>query len=224
MLTTEERIKIQVDRKEVFRCLGYPAGHKVPTRVSSLVDRHIESASKLIEPQYSCVIRDVDRVEEAKVFLGDITFESPIIAQLMQVCQKAAIFAVTIGGLLEMKVEQLARAGRVLPAAVVDAVGSDAAEQAATVVQNRVRGIANAQGLDISLRFSPGYCDWDIGQQTMIFHALNGRSAGIRLTDSCLMVPRKSVSGVIGMSRHADELETWSPCKSCERRNCPGRR
>jgi cobalamin-dependent methionine synthase I len=166
----------------------------------------------------------VDRVEVARVFLGDITFESRIIAQLMQGCQKAAIFAVTIGGLLEMKVRQLAKAGRVLEAAVVDAVGSDAAEQAATVVQNRVREIANAQGLGISLRFSPGYCDWDIGQQTMIFHALNGRSAGIRLNDSCLMVPRKSVSGVIGMSLHANEQETWSPCKSCEQRNCPGRR
>ena len=224
MLATEERIKIQVDRKEVFRYLGYQAGHKVSARVSSLTDRHIESASKLIEPQYSCVIRDVDRVEEARVFLGDITFESRVIAQLMRGCQKAAIFAVTIGGLLEMKVQQLAKAGRVLEAAVVDAVGSAAAEQAATVVQNRVREIANAQGLSISLRFSPGYCDWDIGQQTMIFRALNGRSAGIRLTDSCLMVPRKSVSGVIGMSAHGEDLEAWSPCRTCKQRNCPGRR
>ena len=224
MLTTKERIKIQVDREEVLRYLGYQAGHKVAAHVSSLVDRHIQSASQLIEPQYSYVIRDVDRVEGARVFLGDVTFESRIIAQLMRRCQKAAIFAVTIGGLLEEKVRQLAKAGRVLEAAIVDAVGSDAAERAAAAVQNRVREIANAQGLGISLRFSPGYCDWDIGQQTMIFHALNGRSAGIRLTDSCLMVPRKSVSGVIGMSRHADELETWSPCKSCERRNCPGRR
>ena len=224
MLTTEERIKIQIDREEVLRYLGYQAGHKVAARVSSLVDRHIQSASQLIEPQYSYVIRDVDRVEGARVFLGDVTFESQVIAQLMRRCQKAAIFAVTIGGLLEMKVRQLAKAGRVLEAAVVDAVGSDAAERAATAVQNRVREIANAQGLGISLRFSPGYCDWDIGQQTMLFQALNGRSPGIRLTDSCLMVPRKSVSGVIGMSPHGDELERWSPCKSCKRRNCPGKR
>jgi len=224
MLTTEERIKIQIDRAEVLRYLGYPAGHKVPAHISSLVDKHIESTSQLIEPQYSCVIRDVDRVEEARVFLGDITFESRIIAQLMQGCQKAAIFAVTIGELLEMRSKQLAKAGRVLEAAIVDAVGSEAAEQAAAAVQNRVKEIANAQGLSISLRFSPGYCDWDIGQQTMIFRALNGRSAGIHLTDSGLMVPRKSVSGVIGMSSHGDELEAWSPCRTCKQRNCPGRR
>ena len=224
MLTTEDRIDIQIDRDEVLRYLGYLAGHNVPARVSALVDSHIESASQLIEPQYSSVIRNVDRVEDARVFLGDTIFESQIIAHLMQGCQKAVIFAVTIGGLLEMKVQQLAKAGRVLEEAVVDAVGSAAAEQAAAAVQNRVREIANAQGMGISLRFSPGYCDWAIDQQTMIFHALNGRSAGIRLTDSCLMVPRKSVSGVIGMSAHGKDLETWSPCRTCKQRNCPGRR
>ncbi|MFQ5826043.1 MAG: vitamin B12 dependent-methionine synthase activation domain-containing protein [Dehalococcoidia bacterium] len=224
MLAIDERIDIQIDREEVLRYLGYQAGHKVPARILSLVDRHIQNASQLIEPQHSFVIRNTEGVEGDKVFFGDVTFESRIIAQLMQRCQKAAVFAVTIGGSLEGQVRQLADEGRVLEAAIMDAVGSDAAEKAATAVQGRVREIANAQGLGISSRFSPGYCDWDIGQQTMVFHAMNGRSAGIRLTDSCLMVPRKSVSGVIGMSPHGGELERWSPCQSCKRRNCPGRR
>ncbi len=224
MLAIKERIDIQIDREEVLRCLGYQTGHKVAARISSLVDRHIQSASQLIEPQYSYVIRDVERVAEARVFLGDVIFESPIIAQLMRLCQKAAIFAVTIGGSLERKVRQLAEEGRGLEAAIVDAVGSDAAEKAAAAVQNRVREIASVQGLGISNRFSPGYCDWDISQQKTVFRALNGRSTGITLTDSCLMVPRKSVSGVIGMGTDASELEIWSPCKSCKQGNCPGRR
>jgi len=224
MLAIKEQIGIQIDKEEVLRYLGYQAKHEVAPRVLSLVDGHIQSASQLIEPQYSYVIRDVERVEGARVFLGDVVFESRIIAKLMRRCQKAAIFAVTIGGLLERKVQQLAKEGRVLDAAIVDAVGSEAAERAAAAVQKRVSEIANAQGLGISLRFSPGYCDWDIRQQAMVFRALNGRSAGIRLTDSCLMVPRKSISGVIGMSPHGGELEGWSPCKTCKQRNCPGRR
>jgi hypothetical protein len=224
MLAIDERIDIQLDRAEVLRYLGYQAGHRVPARILSLVDRHIQNASRLIEPQHSFVIRNTEGVEGNRVFFGDVIFESRTIAQLMQQCQKAAIFAVTIGGSLERQVQRLSDEGRVLEAAIMDAVGSDAAEKVATAVQNRVREIANAQGLGISARFSPGYCDWDVGQQKMVFQAMNGRSAGIRLTDSCLMVPRKSVSGVIGMSPYGGELEGWSPCRSCKRDNCPGRR
>jgi hypothetical protein len=224
MLATKERIDIQIDREEVLRYLGYRAGHKAEPRISSLVDRHTRSAYPLIEPQYSYVIRDVEHVEWDRVFIEDVVFESRIIAQLMQRCQKAAIFAVTIGGLLERKARRLAEKGQILEAAIVDAVGSEAAEAAAAAVQNRVRDIADAWGLGISNRFSPGYCDWDISQQEMVFRALNGRSTGVTLTKNCLMVPRKSVSGVIGMGTDASELEIWSPCKSCKRGNCPGRR
>jgi hypothetical protein len=225
MLAIDERIDIQkVSSEEVLRYLGYQAGHKVPTRILSLVDKHIQNAAQLIEPQHSFIIRDVEHIEGDRAFLGDVAFEGRILAQLMQRCKKAAIFAVTIGDLLEGQVQQLANQGRVLEAAIMDAVGSDAAEKAATSVQDRVREMAGAQSLGISFRFSPGYCDWDIGQQKMVFCAMNGRSAGIRLTEGCVMVPRKSVSGIIGMSPHGGELERWSPCKSCRQRNCPGRR
>ena len=224
MLAIKDGIDIHIDREEVFRYLGYQAGHKVPARISSLVDGHIRNASRLIEPKYSYVIRHVDRVEGARVFFGDVIFESRLIAQLMRRCQEAAIFAVTIGGLLEEEVWQLARERRIVEAAIVDAVGSDATDKMADAIHNRIGEIASAQGFNISLRFSPGYCDWDIGQQRAVFHAMNGQSAGIRLTDSCLMVPRKSVSGIIGMTLCDGELEKWNPCESCKRRNCPGRR
>ncbi len=224
MLAFKERNNIQIDREEVLRYLGYRAGHKVPARISSLVDRQIKDSSRLIEPRYSHVIRDVERIERGKVFLGDVIFETRIIAQLMRRCRKAAIFAVTIGGLLEKQVQRLAKEGRVLEASIMDAVGSDAAEKVAATVENRIKEVADAEGLSISVRFSPGYCDWDVAQQTVLFQAMQGQSAGIRLTESCLMVPRKSISGVIGMSPHGDALERWSPCKNCKRHNCPGRR
>jgi len=224
MLVTKERVDKYIDREDVIRYLGYRAGHKVPARVSTLIDRHIQDASWLIEPQCSYVIKDVERVEGTRVFLEDVIFESRVIAQLMQRCQKAAIFAVTIGGLLELKVKRLVEKRQVLEAAIVDAIGSDAADKLAETIHSQIGEIASAQGLNVSLRFSPGYCDWDIAQQKMVFQAMNGHSLGIRLTDSCLMVPRKSVSGIIGMSSCNGELEKWNPCKTCDQSDCPGRR
>jgi len=224
MLAIKDQINIQIDREEVFRYMGYKVGHKVPARIASLVSSHIRDAYQLIRPQYAYVVTDVESVEGSRIFLGDAMFESQTLAQLMQKCEKAAIFTATIGKLLDRKGQQLAEKGRLLEATIVDAVGSEAVEKVIDVVQSRIEEVAGAQGLNISPRFSPGYCDWDLSQQRVLFYAMRELSTGIRLTDSCLMIPRKSVSGIIGMSQSCDEMEKWSPCKYCERYDCVGRR
>ena len=107
---------------------------------------------------------------------------------------------------------------------MLDVIGSDAVERVADFVQDRIGEVARAQGLCISQRFSHGYCDWDIGQQEMVFRAMNGDTAGIRLTEQCLMLPQKSISGIIGIGPPNGEVENYNPCKTCKKRDCLGRR
>lgn len=133
-----------------------------------------------------------------------------------------AVFLATIGNRLEKRVVRLAEDGLILESAVLDAIGSVAAEMVAEFVQGRVEEVAHAQGLRVSRRFSPGYCDWAIRQQKMLFRAMDGNSVGVRLTKECLMVPRKSISGVIGIG--PGEMKNYNPCKTCNKRDCIGRR
>ena len=70
---------------------------------------------------------------------------------------------------------------------------------------------------------SPGSGDisvWPIEQQKQLFSLLAEGPAqvGVRLTDSCLMMPNKTVSGVIFPSEKA--IRT---CQVCKRQNCPSR-
>ncbi len=134
------------------------------------------------------------------------------------------MFVVTIGNLLEEATCQLAEDGCILQATVLDAIGSNAAEKVANSVQDKISKVANEQGLCISQRFSPGYCDWDIGQQRMLFRALSNDSAGVRLTEGCLMLPRKSISGIIGIGSFESNVENYNPCNPCKKQDCPGRR
>ncbi|MCH8136634.1 MAG: hypothetical protein IIB77_11700 [Proteobacteria bacterium] len=151
-------------------------------------------------------------------------FESGVFARLLENCDKAAIFLVTIGDLLEEMVGQLAEDRLVVQATVLDAIGSVAVESVANFVQERVEEVAQAQGLCISRRFSPGYCDWDIEQQRMVFQAMNGDYADVRLTDGCLMLPQKSISGIIGIGPCDSNIEEYNPCRSCDKLECTGRR
>ena len=217
--------RIDIDRQQVLHNIGYGTDCKLSTRMLSLVNEYVDNAYHLIEPSYSCVIRDIKLVQgDSVVIEGPITLESQVIARLLEHCNKAAVFLVTIGKHLEEMACYLAEEGLVLQSAVLDAIGSVAAESLADFVQSRVDEVARARGLCISQRFSPGYCDWNISQQEAVFWAVNGDSMGIRLTEGCLMIPRKSISGIIGIGRCNDNVEHYNPCKTSNKRDCQGRR
>lgn len=71
-------------------------------------------------------------------------------------------------------------------------------------------------------RMSPGSLeDWPIQEQRPLFRILGDpeRDIGVRLTDSFLMVPTKSISGI-----HFPTEVRFESCQLCPRKVCPGRR
>ena len=69
---------------------------------------------------------------------------------------------------------------------------------------------------------SPGsLADWQLTQQAALFRILDDlpERIGVRLTDSMLMIPTKSISGV----RFALDWD-FESCQLCPRQGCPGRR
>jgi hypothetical protein len=224
MANSSIRNELDVDIKQVLSRMGYGTAGVPSARIESLVKEYADNICHLIEPSYSYVIRDVNSVRGARIFIeGSVTFRSNVIARLLEHCPKVAVFVLTIGDRLGEIVRQLSGEGFMVQAAVLDAIGSDAAETLAHVVQDIIRREAAAEGLGVSLRFSPGYCDWRVSQQKMVFRAMAGDSAGVRLTDGCLMVPQKSISGIIGIGP-ADRVESYNPCLTCNKRDCIGRR
>jgi len=224
MSTSSIRNELGIDTEQVLHYMGYGTDGVPSARIESLVKEYADNICHLIEPSYSYVIRDINSVRGSRVFIeGSVTFRSNIIAELLEQCQKVAVFVLTIGGRLGDVVRQLSKDGLMVQAAVLDAIGSDAAETLAHVVQDIIAQEAGAEGLGIGLRFSPGYCDWRVSQQKMVFRAMGGDTAGVRLTDGCLMVPQKSISGIIGIGSR-DKVESYNPCRTCKKRDCTGRR
>ena len=224
MVAISERIDI--DMQQVWQSIGYDADSQPPARMSSLVDEYVEYVNHLVDASYSYVIRDVMLVHGSTTVIdGSIIFQSDVIARLLERCEKVAIFALTIGNFLEETAAKLAEDRLVMQAAVLDAVGSAAAEKVADLVQERISGVAKIQGLCTSRRFSPGYCDWDVDQQKMVFRALKDDLVGISLTEGCLMSPRKSLSGIIGIGPCDNKVESYNPCSTCDKNdNCQWRR
>lgn len=104
---------------------------------------------------------------------------------------------------------------------VLDAVGSELAEMIADLVEDCWKDEAAALGLESSVRMSPGYCDWHLQGQSLIFKAIDAEAVGVRLTGSFLMIPSKSVSSAAVV---AERVSLKLQCVICKRADCPFRR
>lgn len=73
-------------------------------------------------------------------------------------------------------------------------------------------------GMITGNRVSPGYCGWDVSEQQKFFASFPERKIGIKLTDSSLMIPDKSVTGLWGFGENFRRLEY--NCTNCKAELC----
>ena len=128
-----------------------------------------------------------------------LVIKSLALAKHLKGAQKAALFVCTIGRDLADKVNGYVTEGEIARATVLDAVGSEAAEALAGRIDDLIKAKAKTDGYAAVIRFSPGYGDWTIFDQTKILKALRSGKIGVKATKSYIMVPEKSVTACIGL-------------------------
>jgi hypothetical protein len=165
-----------------------------------LVNTQIAKAYELMKPAYVYELKSIEEVSGQNVFLeGCLVFSSMTVSYALSDCCWAAIYLATIGSGLEEQVSEMMKKGEMLKALVLDAVGSEAVVQVSYKLQDAIRAVARAKGCQVTIKYSPGYCDWDVRQQNILFSAIDSTSVSVNLLESCMMTPRKSVSGIIGI-------------------------
>ena len=100
-------------------------------------------------------------------------------------------------------------------------MGSLAVERVADRLQAAVAERAAAGGLHLTNRYSPGYCGWPVSDQQKLFRLLPPDFCGVRLSETSLMQPIKSVSGLIGLGERA--VFNDYTCERCDLESCVGR-
>ena len=103
-------------------------------------------------------------------------------------------------------------------ALILDAVLSAAIEAVCDRMEETLREKLAAQALYLTDRFSPGYGDMPLAQSGQICEVLNaGRSIGLTVSQSGILMPRKSVTAVLGISR-TQVLRRPKGCEGCSAR------
>jgi hypothetical protein len=208
--TLIDNIDIDIDQLEVQRLLGSreDSRFRENKRFNDAYEESIARAGDLIEP------RGIYTVAAGRDLPGSRMFEA---------LERMAFCICTVGGRLEEEVTALSSGGDILKAVVLDAIGSVAAESTADFMEKRIRDEAMRDGLEVSCRASPGYGDWDIREQACIFRLLPADRIGVRLSESFMMTPRKSVSFAVHIAEHPVRLRSENSCRNCDVENCPYR-
>lgn len=139
---------------------------------------------------------------------------------LRQLCgsEAYALFICTSGTAYEQFLRRLMLEGDMVRVFIADALGSVLAEKTADQMELHLQQSIDKLGWHHTNRFSPGYCGWHVSQQQRLFPLFDGHTCGVRLTDSSLMIPIKSVSGIIGLGKKVRRLEYT--CGLCDFAKC----
>lgn len=206
------------DIREIYLLMGY--GSHIPEEgVRQLIQEILDELSHRLVPHYGYVLVDGNVPERGKLLLDNQLFNpGAIISHAMKGAEKYAVFTATIGEEFDNFSRQLKAEDDILRVFIADALGSVLAEATVTLLMKQLEVMVDKEGMHISNNYSPGYCDWFLAEQKQLFSFFPEGSTGITLTDSCLMLPVKSVSGIVALGKDVKRREYG--CNICKMVNC----
>ena len=204
---------------------GIPEGHPVSEPVERVAQVAISLYETLAQPKG--ILSEISLDEFRSVFEGEGRNTLP--APLPAIAERAdglALFAATVGASVSERIRELFEENDPATALMLDGIASERAETAATLLARAFGDSLSERGSVTSdlgvLPYSPGYCGWHITGQRRLFSALKPERIGISLSESSLMSPLKSVSGVLVAGEpHIHDFENdFDFCFDCATWEC----
>ena len=219
MILVKKYDEPQINIKEILRYMGCKdSGEDISTLINECLK---EIEGKL---SYRVCYDNFDiNVTQENVDLGFTTASSKGLSTNLENCQKAVVFAATVG----LEIDRLiAKYSRLSPSKALcfQAIGAERIESLCNAFNDDITNEALLNDLYTRPRFSPGYGDLPLDIQRDIFTYLDcPRKIGLSLNESLLMSPSKSVTAIIGLSNVPKQCKTAS-CIDCAKTDCSFRR
>jgi len=187
---------------------------RAPSR--DAIETLLAKALSLAEARAAFAVAYIEEKGADEVVIDGRRFKSRVLRKNLDAVGRVFPAVVTIGNRLEQAADQ---STDLLEKYYLDAIGNlILAEARSQLIQHLCRRFA----LETLSWMSPGSLeDWPLEEQQPLFALLDGVQAavGVQLTESLLMLPRKSVSGIFFPSE-----TTFFSCRLCPRDRCEGRK
>ena len=219
-------IKPEITDVDLARLLGGPR-RTIPDAIKPVVAHWREKAPAFFSAAAIYSFRRIESSGKGAVKIdGGPEFHCGQMAAGLKDCKDIVCFLATLGPAIDSEIARLNAEGNLSEAFILDTVGSAAAENMGLQLALRFEEELKKDGKSLTWYYSPGACGWDVEEQKLLFPLLDHEKIGVNLTDSCLMTPKKSVSGLVGILPYpSDEsVAARNPCTRCGRTDCYARR
>ena len=201
-------------REETLRYLKYN-NQLLTEEQEALIDESITEVVDSAEPRTVHRVFDLIEAEGMLAVDAAIDLHYGDLQKLLTGCGQCLFIAGTLGAELDRRMRYFSRIDTV-KYVIMDAAASALIEETCDNLQNSL------PFSDLTFRFSPGYGDVPLEIQKQLLSVLDaGRRIGLTLTPQFLMMPQKSISGIVGIGA-SDAKKT---CRGCLREDhCEFRR
>jgi hypothetical protein len=171
-------------------------------RLVDLAERALEEGYALLEPRTLYRELDVETLRHERLVLdGGSTLSGTLISDHLGPADRVVLILCTVGDALEVHAGEVSQEDIVYGLAL-DGVGSAAVEALANLACKYFEDQAVERGLQSSIPVSPGMVGWPVDKgQPEIFEILEPAQINVNLTEYGLMIPRKSLTMVLGLGR-----------------------
>lgn len=214
---------IAFERSEALRYLGYHGKQQPDEAVQQSLDRCADELQNAVAPKSVFQAFPLTHPVEGTMKLADVFIHSKNLSRTLKGCTSVYLMAATLGIDVDRLIAR-ASAVRMSDAVMYQAIAAAMIEAYCDEVNDVLRQEAERVGLYCRPRFSPGYGDFRIEHQRDFSRLLNTpKKIGLTVTESCLLVPIKSVTAVIGLSNSPQPCHRKG-CEECDKKDCAFRR
>ena len=220
-------IPLSLKTREVLRRQGLGGGAKVRPEIKILIRELLASVKKahLLEPAIAYEIYTITELSQRQSSReGKPGIRASLLSSLLPQAKELAVAVCTIGPRLEKQVTDYTGQGEPLRGTLLDGIGSAAVDSLTEEVCKFIAGEASSRGYEASSPINPGMPGLPITEQWQLLKMVPAEEIGVSLTSSGIMVPRKSVSMVIGIG---PQMAKWTRAEVCARchlkKTCPYR-
>jgi Vitamin B12 dependent methionine synthase, activation domain len=183
---------------------------------SELVQRLVASAQGVLRPRAAFRVGYVDEKAEDGVVIDGVSFRNRVLRRNLEGIGRVFPFVMTVGEAFDRIIDQTSD---LLEKYLLDEIGNLALREACRLFEDHLRSTFALEKISC---MTPGSLeDWPIEEQRTLFSLLLGVDSmlGVRLTESLLMIPRKSVSGIYFPTK-----VSFSSYQLCPRERCDNRK
>lgn len=219
----EFEVKPDKRTREILRYLGDQKGREQEDKaVLELISSCVAELEAGISPKH--IYREFPlQVSGETIDGGCFQTKSKALGKNLKDCESIILFAATLGTGADYLLGRYSRI-KMSRAVVMQAAATALLEEYCDQICRQLSEEYEKQERFLRPRFSPGYGDFSLEVQPKLLDALEaGKRLGIKLTDSLLMLPSKSVTAVIGVSKIPGKCRVQG-CEACLKEDCLYRR